>query len=133
LIINVSIHGFTVVGATGWWKSGIYLYYADHCNFTNNNCSNNHYGIWLSDSSNWNDYKERYLSAEEIDGTGIWDSPYIINPYIKNSDRDNYPLVNSFENYEIGTADSEGRQQLVEAIEELELAIIDSIATISSR
>jgi parallel beta-helix repeat protein len=35
----------------------------------------------------WDDYKEKYPDAEEIDETGIWDTPYSID-----SDSDNYPL-----------------------------------------
>jgi parallel beta-helix repeat protein len=42
----------------------------------------------------WRDYKEKYPDAEEIDLTGIWDTPYSIN-----SDADNYPLVEPWENY----------------------------------
>ena len=42
----------------------------------------------------WDDYKDKYPDAEEIDGTGIWDTSYNIN-----GDKDNYPLVEPFENY----------------------------------
>ena len=42
----------------------------------------------------WDNYKERYPYAEEIDRTGIWDTPYSID-----SDNDNYPLKEPFENY----------------------------------
>jgi len=42
----------------------------------------------------WDDYKEKYPDAEEIDETGIWDIPYSID-----GDKDNYPLVEEFENY----------------------------------
>jgi len=42
----------------------------------------------------WSDYKEKYPDAEEIDETGIWNTPYSIN-----SDNDTYPLVEPFENY----------------------------------
>jgi len=42
----------------------------------------------------WDDYKEKYPEAEEIDECGIWDTPYSIN-----SDKDNYPLIEPFENY----------------------------------
>jgi parallel beta-helix repeat protein len=45
----------------------------------------------------WDDYKEKYPDAEEIDSTGIWDTAYSID-----SDMDNYPLVQPFENYEKG-------------------------------
>jgi len=48
----------------------------------------------------WSDYEDKYPGAEEIDSTGIWDPPYTID-----GDNDNYPLVEPFENYEIG-ADS---------------------------
>jgi parallel beta-helix repeat protein len=41
----------------------------------------------------WGDYEEKYPDAEEIDATGIWDMPYSIE-----GDKDNYPLMESFEN-----------------------------------
>ena len=42
----------------------------------------------------WDDYKERYPDAEEIDECGIWDTPYGID-----GDNDNYPLMTPWENY----------------------------------
>jgi parallel beta-helix repeat protein len=42
----------------------------------------------------WDDYKEKYPDAEEIDRSGIWNMSYSIN-----SDNDTYPLVEPFENY----------------------------------
>ena len=49
----VNISGFTVKGATGgYFKAGIYLYYADQCNMTYNNCSNNEIGISAGYSNN---------------------------------------------------------------------------------
>jgi parallel beta-helix repeat protein len=42
----------------------------------------------------WDDYKEKYPGAEEIEGTGIWDMPYGID-----SDQDNHPLKELWENY----------------------------------
>ncbi|HIH96012.1 MAG TPA: hypothetical protein HA348_00730, partial [Thermoplasmata archaeon] len=49
----VNISGFTVEGATGgYFKAGIYLYYADRCNMTYNNCSNNEIGISAVYSNN---------------------------------------------------------------------------------
>ena len=47
----VGISGFTATGATGYLY-GIYLDGADHCNISENNCSNNHIGIYLSSSRN---------------------------------------------------------------------------------
>ncbi|MGB7532338.1 MAG: NosD domain-containing protein [Halobacteriota archaeon] len=46
----------------------------------------------------WDDYKEKYPDAEEVDGTGIWNTPYSID-----SDNDGYPLVGPFENYVVPT------------------------------
>jgi len=42
----------------------------------------------------WNDYKEKYPEAEEINECGIWNMPYSID-----SDADNYPLVKPWGNY----------------------------------
>ena len=42
----------------------------------------------------WDDYEEKYPDADEIDATCIWDTPYSID-----GDKDNYPLMESFENY----------------------------------
>jgi parallel beta-helix repeat protein len=47
----------------------------------------------------WADYKQKYPDAEEIGG--IWDTPYSIN-----SDKDNYPLRETFENYILTQSDS---------------------------
>jgi len=38
----------------------------------------------------WSDYTDRYPGAEELDGSGIWDTPY----FIDTNNQDNYPLVN---------------------------------------
>lgn len=40
----------------------------------------------------WSDYEDRYPDAEEIDGSGIWDTPYEID--VDNIDR--YPLINPY-------------------------------------
>jgi parallel beta-helix repeat protein len=50
----VEISGFTVNGAKGWLASGIHLHYADYCNISNNNCSNNSNDIYAQYSSNNN-------------------------------------------------------------------------------
>jgi parallel beta-helix repeat protein len=42
----------------------------------------------------WDDYEDKYPDADEIDSTGIWDTPYSID-----GDKDNYPLKERFENY----------------------------------
>jgi parallel beta-helix repeat protein len=68
-----------------------------HNNFINNTrqilsyaCSVN---VWddgyPSGGNYWSDYGERYPSAEELDGSGIWDTPYEIDE----DNQDNYPLT----------------------------------------
>jgi len=37
----------------------------------------------------WSDYITRYPNATEIDGSGIWDTPYVIDE----NNQDNYPLM----------------------------------------
>ena len=50
----VNISGFTATGAVSYsyYVIGIYLSSADHCNISENNCSNNRCGICLGYSSN---------------------------------------------------------------------------------
>jgi hypothetical protein len=51
----VNISGFTVQGATGLGKAGIYLETGvDHCTISGNNASNNEYDIHLSFLCNYN-------------------------------------------------------------------------------
>jgi parallel beta-helix repeat protein len=40
----------------------------------------------------WSDYEERYPDASEMDGSGIWDTPYLV--YENN--QDNYPLMHPY-------------------------------------
>jgi parallel beta-helix repeat protein len=71
----VNISGITVKGATGSLRSGLYLYYADYCAISNNNCSNNTYGIRLYRSNNNGIYNNN-CSNNTDDG---------IHPFISNS------------------------------------------------
>jgi len=51
----VNISGFTVTGGTcgyPYYVAGIYIYDAEHCNISDNNASDNWYGIHLNSSSN---------------------------------------------------------------------------------
>lgn len=62
---SVTIHGFTVKGAAGTWKAGIYLSdYVEHCTILNNRVSNNRYGIlpWYSNDNtiSYNTISENY-------------------------------------------------------------------------
>ena len=48
----VNVSGFAMAGAMSYSHyAGIYLNGADHCNISDNNCSNNYYGICLRSSS----------------------------------------------------------------------------------
>jgi parallel beta-helix repeat protein len=50
---NVHVSGFRARGATEWPKAGILLGTSvEHCNISDNNVSNNNYGIYLYSSSN---------------------------------------------------------------------------------
>jgi parallel beta-helix repeat protein len=42
----------------------------------------------------WDDYEEKYPDAEEIDSTGVWNTPYQID-----GDRDKYPWMEPWKNY----------------------------------
>jgi parallel beta-helix repeat protein len=39
----------------------------------------------------WSDYKDRYPNAKELNSSGIWDTPYVLDQYNK----DNYPLMSN--------------------------------------
>nr|QNO55533.1 hypothetical protein IBJMOJJD_00018 [Methanosarcinales archaeon ANME-1 ERB7] len=67
----VSISGFTLKGATGGGKAGIYLCSnIGHCNIYDNNASGNNYGIYLSGSSNNNSISGN--TASNNGGYGIY-------------------------------------------------------------
>ena len=61
-----SISGFAVKGAFAWGKAGIYLN-ASYCSVSDNNCSNNYYGISIKDSSN-NNLSNNNCSLNNEDG-----------------------------------------------------------------
>jgi parallel beta-helix repeat protein len=84
---------------------GIYFYEASdnvlyHNSFVNNGAENNMGAVSNSDSTNtfdngeegnyWSNYEEAYPDAEELAGSGIWNTPYVIDEY----NQDNHPLVN---------------------------------------
>ena len=126
---------------------GIYLDHSLHNRIYLNNFINNSNTVYSSNSTNiwnstskitytynnstytnylgnyWSDYKEKYPDAEEIDGSGIWDTPYIID-----SDNDNYPLIEPFENYFIhqercGDLNGDGQVTAADAIIALGIAV----------
>ena len=70
----VNISGFTATGATAdyWPDAGFYLYGADHCNISENDCSYNSYGIYLNSSSN-NTLTSNNADSNDI-GICLWSS-----------------------------------------------------------
>jgi parallel beta-helix repeat protein len=46
-------------------------------------------GGYPSGGNYWSDYTERYPDTEELDGSGLWDTPYVIDA----NNQDNYPLM----------------------------------------
>ena len=59
----------------------------------------------------WSDYEERYPNATEIDGSGIWDTPYVIDE----NNQDNYPLMEPWSLKP--SSPVEATQELIETIE----------------
>jgi parallel beta-helix repeat protein len=80
---------------------GILLYSSSgniifHNNFTDNTeqvLSYDSTNVWddyyPSGGNYWSDYEERYPGAIELDGSGLWNTPY----YIDENNQDNYPLM----------------------------------------
>ena len=80
--INNAINVYST-GSTNIWNSPeekTYVY--------NGNTYTNYLGNY------WDDHEEKYPDAEEIDSTGIWDTAYSID-----LDKDNYPLMEPWEEY----------------------------------
>ncbi len=71
---NVNISGFTVEEADFFETVGIYLSGAEYCNISNNNISNNYYGIRLKSSSDNNILTNNYVSSNAEYGIYLTDS-----------------------------------------------------------
>jgi parallel beta-helix repeat protein len=83
---------------------GIYIYCSSNNIFHHNVFVNNTKQVFSIGSANvwdggypsggnyWSDYKDQYPDAEEIDKSGIWDTPYVID----GNNQDTYPLVPEF-------------------------------------
>ncbi|UYZ39621.1 MAG: right-handed parallel beta-helix repeat-containing protein [Candidatus Methanospirare jalkutatii] len=95
---NVTIKGFTVTGATGTGKAGIYLHNSNNSRIENVNASNNGYGIYLWHSSNNTIYNNTANSNNNI---GIKLKSSSNNSLLNNSASNNYggiALYNSSNN-----------------------------------
>jgi parallel beta-helix repeat protein len=74
--------------------------------------------IWDSggEGNFWSDFEERYPDAEELDGSGIWDTPYVIDE----NNQDNYPFVEPWSPK--SPSPVETTQELVETIKDWNLS-----------
>jgi parallel beta-helix repeat protein len=83
---------------------GIYIVYSVNNKIFHNYFLNNTNQVYITGAINtwdngypsggnyWSDYEDRYPDAKEIDESGIWDTPYVIDE----NNRDNYPMVPEF-------------------------------------
>ena len=84
----VNVSGFTAKGATGWPKAGIYLGTSvEHCNVSDNNVSNNNYGIYLDSSSNNNTFTSNTANSN-----------YNYGIYMDSSDNNTFTCINALNN-----------------------------------
>jgi parallel beta-helix repeat protein len=69
------------------------IYHNHFVNNTNHVETDDSNGIWDNgeEGNYWSDYEERYPDAKELDGSGVWNTPYVIDE----DNQDNYPLMNS--------------------------------------
>jgi len=109
---------------------GILLFEAFNNTLFHNNFANNTKGVfdiswehpavssmntwdngYPSGGNHWSDYESRYPDAEELDGSGIWNMPYIIDE----RNQDNYPLMEPWSPKP--SSPVEATQELIETIE----------------
>jgi parallel beta-helix repeat protein len=88
---------------------GIYLSSSSSNSIYHNNFVNNTWQVY-TDSINmwdngypsggnyWSDYQTTYPNATEIDSSGIWNTPYIIDIF----NQDSYPLMNPWSSSQLG-------------------------------
>jgi parallel beta-helix repeat protein len=91
-----------------------------HNNFINNGAqvySETSTNVWddgyPSGGNYWSDYEEKYPDAAEIDGSGIWDTPYVID--VDNQDR--YPLMRPWSSFVLyGDVNGDGTVNILDVI-----------------
>jgi parallel beta-helix repeat protein len=78
------------------WSSNNSIYHNNLINNTNEVGSPDSTDIWddgyPSGGNYWSDYEGRYPNAMEVDDSGIWNTPYVIDE----SNQDNYPLIHPY-------------------------------------
>ncbi len=81
--VNNTLYLNTIIGN----RHNVYLTGYNPWNFWDNGEKGNY----------WSDYEDKYPNAKELDGSGIWDTPYVIDE----NNQDNYPLVNPHHNSKV--------------------------------
>jgi len=68
------------------------IYHNDFINNTNQVSKSSSVNAWDNgtEGNYWSDYEENYPDAKELNDSGIWDTPYVIDDY----NQDPYPLMN---------------------------------------
>src|SRR5271157_2324943 len=96
-----SVSGNNITANNGY---GIWLDSSSGNSVYHNNFIDNTYEVYSSDSTNvwdngypsggnyWSDYATRYPAATEIDNSGLWNTPYVIDA----NNLDNYPLMQPY-------------------------------------
>jgi parallel beta-helix repeat protein len=83
----VNVIGFTVTKAVVVNKAGIFLYYADYCNISDNKALGNDGGIWLHTSSN--NILSNNIASNGRDGISLWPA-FNNNTLTNNTMSENY-------------------------------------------
>jgi parallel beta-helix repeat protein len=110
--ITGNVHGIYMCGSanntvtgnniTKNLANGIYLYYSQNNMFFHNNFIDNTNPVYdVGEPSNswdngvegnhWSNYEEKYPNSTELDSSGIWNTPYVLD----GNNQDNYPLANA--------------------------------------
>jgi parallel beta-helix repeat protein len=79
----------------GGESSGNIVYHNEFLNNAEQVHSSNLTNVWddgVGKGNYWSDYEDRYPNATELDGSGIWNTPY----FIGENNQDNYPIVPEF-------------------------------------
>jgi len=72
------------------YNSSYYNNFTDNAEQVYSHASTSYWDDENSIGNYWSDYEERYPEAKELDSSGVWNTPYVIDE----NNQDNFPLVN---------------------------------------
>ena len=117
----VNISGLMVRGASDPGQAGIYLRGADHCNISDNDVSNNHYGILLSNSNKntiyLNNFIKNTINVHSHGSYNTWNSLTPITYAYNNSTYTNY-IGNYWSDYNGTDTNGDGIGEIYYEIDE---------------